>query len=67
MKTALKITNIQKRYGDVAALDQVDIEIFDGEFFSLLGPSGSGKTTCLKVIAGFEVPDSGSIHLLMRM
>jgi len=63
MKTALKISNIQKRYGDVAALDQVDIEIFDGEFFSLLGPSGSGKTTCLKVIAGFEVPDSGYIHL----
>ena len=63
MKTALKIKNIQKRYGDVAALDQVDIEIFDGEFFSLLGPSGSGKTTCLKVIAGFEVPDSGTIHL----
>ena len=63
MKTALKITNIQKRYGDVAALDQVDIEIFDGEFFSLLGPSGSGKTTCLKVIAGFEEPDSGTIHL----
>ena len=63
MKTALKITNIQKRYGDVAALDQVHIEIFDGEFFSLLGPSGSGKTTCLKVIAGFEVPDSGTIHL----
>ena len=63
MKTALKISNIQKRYGDVVALDQVDIEIFDGEFFSLLGPSGSGKTTCLKVIAGFEVPDSGSIHL----
>ena len=63
MKTALKLSNIQKRYGDVAALDQIDIEIFDGEFFSLLGPSGSGKTTCLKVIAGFEVPDSGSIHL----
>ena len=63
MKTALKISNIQKRYGDVAALNQIDIEIFDGEFFSLLGPSGSGKTTCLKVIAGFEVPDSGSIHL----
>ena len=63
MKTALKLSNIQKRYGDVAALDQIDIEIFDGEFFSLLGPSGSGKTTCLKVIAGFEVPDSGSIYL----
>ena len=63
MKTALKLSNIQKRYGDVAALDEIDIEIFDGEFFSLLGPSGSGKTTCLKVIAGFEVPDSGSIHL----
>ena len=63
MKTALKLSNIQKHYGDVAALDQIDIEIFDGEFFSLLGPSGSGKTTCLKVIAGFEVPDSGSIHL----
>ena len=63
MKTALKLSNIQKRYRDLAALDQIDIEIFDGEFFSLLGPSGSGKTTCLKVIAGFEVPDSGSIHL----
>jgi len=63
MKTALKLSNIQKRYGDVSALDQIDIEIFDGEFFSLLGPSGSGKTTCLKVIAGFEVPDSGSIYL----
>ena len=45
MKTALKLSNIQKRYGDVAALDQIYIEIFDGEFFSLLGPSGSGKTT----------------------
>jgi putative spermidine/putrescine transport system ATP-binding protein len=47
----------------VRALERVDLEIADGEFFSLLGPSGSGKTTCLRLIAGFDQPTSGSIQL----
>ncbi len=47
----------------VVALDRVDLEIFPGEFFSLLGPSGSGKTTTLRLIAGFEMPDRGRVHI----
>ena len=49
-----------RRYGDVAAVDGVDLEIARGEFFTLLGPSGSGKTTTLRMIAGFERPDGGT-------
>tara|TARA_B100000902_G_scaffold375979_1_gene406540 strand:+ start:510 stop:1514 length:1005 start_codon:yes stop_codon:yes gene_type:complete len=63
MTTALRLSNINKRYGDVSALLDINLKINDGEFFSLLGPSGSGKTTCLKVIAGFEIPDTGEINL----
>tara|TARA_B100000965_G_scaffold396769_1_gene412180 strand:- start:1259 stop:2263 length:1005 start_codon:yes stop_codon:yes gene_type:complete len=63
MTTALRLTNINKKYGDVSALKDIYLDINDGEFFSLLGPSGSGKTTCLKVIAGFEIPDTGEINL----
>ncbi len=54
---------IRKTYGDVVAVDHVDLEIARGEFFTLLGPSGSGKTTTLRLIAGFERPDSGQILL----
>ena len=61
MTVALKLLNINKSYADVSALLDIKLEINDGEFFSLLGPSGSGKTTCLKVIAGFELPDTGQI------
>jgi putative spermidine/putrescine transport system ATP-binding protein len=50
-------------FGDVRAVDHVDLDIRDGEFFSMLGPSGSGKTTCLRLIAGFEQPTSGHIEL----
>ncbi|MGH2932990.1 MAG: ABC transporter ATP-binding protein [Gaiellaceae bacterium] len=50
-------------YGDVVAVDGVDLEIAAGEFFTLLGPSGSGKTTTLRVIAGFERPDAGHVEL----
>jgi putative spermidine/putrescine transport system ATP-binding protein len=57
------LTGIRKAYGDVVAVDGVDLEIERGEFFSLLGPSGSGKTTLLRMIAGFERPDSGTIRL----
>lgn len=49
--------------GEVRAVDNVSLEIGDGEFFSLLGPSGSGKTTCLRMIAGFDRPTSGNIYL----
>ena len=52
-----------KRFGDVTAVDGVDLEVREGEFFSMLGPSGSGKTTCLRMIAGFEQHTEGRIML----
>ena len=62
-KSFIKITNISKHFGNVKAVDNVSFEIGEGEFFSLLGPSGCGKTTLLRVISGFELPDSGNIYL----
>src|SRR5918912_960337 len=53
-------------YGDVVAVDAVDLDVASGEFFTLLGPSGSGKTTTLRLIAGFERPDGGRIELSGR-
>ncbi len=61
--TAVRLTRLSRHFGEVKALDAVDLEIYDGEFFSMLGPSGSGKTTCLRLIAGFEQPTSGAIDL----
>ena len=60
---AVKLENVEKRYGDVAAVAGVDLEVRDGEFFSMLGPSGSGKTTTLRMIAGFEQPTAGRVLL----
>jgi putative spermidine/putrescine transport system ATP-binding protein len=57
------LTGIRKTYGDVVAVDSVDLDIAQGEFFTMLGPSGSGKTTTLRVIAGFEQPDAGQVVL----
>jgi putative spermidine/putrescine transport system ATP-binding protein len=57
------VEGARKTYGDVVAVDGVDLHVRDGEFFTLLGPSGSGKTTTLRMIAGFEQPDSGRIRL----
>jgi len=57
---------LRKAYGDVVAVDDVDLEIAQGEFFTLLGPSGSGKTTTLRLIAGFERPDAGTVELAGR-
>jgi putative spermidine/putrescine transport system ATP-binding protein len=54
---------LRKQFGDVVAVDGVSLEIAHGEFFTMLGPSGSGKTTTLRLIAGFERPDQGSIEL----
>jgi putative spermidine/putrescine transport system ATP-binding protein len=60
---AVEFKGVTKRFGDVLAVDGIDLEIPAGEFFSMLGPSGSGKTTCLRLIAGFEQPTDGRILL----
>ncbi|HMT04564.1 MAG TPA: ABC transporter ATP-binding protein [Solirubrobacterales bacterium] len=60
---AIRIESVTKRFGDFVAVDDVDISIAQGEFFSLLGPSGCGKTTTLRMLAGFEVPTEGRILL----
>ena len=60
---AVSLVGIRKAYGDVVAVDGLDLEIPVGEFFTLLGPSGSGKTTTLRLIAGFERPDEGRVEL----
>jgi putative spermidine/putrescine transport system ATP-binding protein len=60
---AVRLEGVVKRFGDVLAADGIDLEVREGEFFSLLGPSGSGKTTCLRMIAGFERPTAGRILL----
>jgi len=62
-KPAILFDKVSRHFGDVKAVDQADLEIRDGEFFSLLGPSGSGKTTCLRMIAGFDRPTNGHIYL----
>ena len=63
MQTAVAFSNVSRHFGAVRAVDGVDIEIAEGEFFAMLGPSGSGKTTCLRLIAGFEQPTSGHIEI----
>jgi putative spermidine/putrescine transport system ATP-binding protein len=60
---AVRFENISRHFDQVRAVDNVSLEINDGEFFSMLGPSGSGKTTCLRLIAGFEQPTYGKIYL----
>ncbi|NJC72521.1 ABC transporter ATP-binding protein [Planosporangium thailandense] len=60
---AIRLTGLRKSFGNVDAVAGVDLEIADGEFFSMLGPSGSGKTTVLRLIAGFELPTSGVVEL----
>jgi putative spermidine/putrescine transport system ATP-binding protein len=59
----VRLLGVRKTYGDVVAVDHLDLEIGAGEFFTLLGPSGSGKTTTLRLIAGFERPEEGTIEL----
>jgi spermidine/putrescine transport system ATP-binding protein len=63
MAEAIRIEGVSKRFGDFVAVDDVDLTIEQGEFFSLLGPSGCGKTTTLRMLAGFEVPTEGRIML----
>ena len=61
--TLLKIRNLTKAYGDTPILQGINLDIYDGEFLTLLGPSGCGKTTLLRLIGGFEMPNSGSMEL----
>lgn len=63
MTAAITFSGVSRHFGDVRAVDRVDLEIGAGEFFALLGPSGSGKTTCLRLIAGFEQPTQGTISI----
>ena len=62
-KEFIKIQNVSKKFEDVVAVDNVNVDIKRGEFFSLLGPSGCGKTTLLRILAGFEYPSSGSVFI----
>ncbi|HSE36239.1 MAG TPA: ABC transporter ATP-binding protein [Blastocatellia bacterium] len=59
----VELQNVSRRFGDVTAVDQVSLSVLGGEFLTLLGPSGCGKTTLLRMIAGFELPDSGRVLL----
>ena len=62
-RTGVALRGLRKTFGDVVAVDRLDLEIGDGELFAMLGPSGSGKTTVLRMIAGFEQPTEGSVLL----
>ena len=63
---AVTLNNLHKAYGDRVVVNDVSLEVKAGEFFSMLGPSGCGKTTTLRMIGGFEQPDSGSIYIDSR-
>jgi putative spermidine/putrescine transport system ATP-binding protein len=60
---AVQLVDVRKTFGDVVAVERLSLEVKAGEFFTMLGPSGSGKTTTLRVIAGFELADSGRVEL----
>jgi putative spermidine/putrescine transport system ATP-binding protein len=60
---AVRLTGVRKTFGDVVAVEDLTLDVLPGEFFTMLGPSGSGKTTTLRVIAGFELADAGTVEL----
>ncbi len=63
MTSLLEVRNVRKRFGGVAAVEDLSLDIGEGEFFALLGPSGCGKTTLMRMIAGFEAPDAGRVTI----
>lgn len=62
-KAILKFRGLVKRFGDFTALDGVDLDVYDGEFLTIVGPSGSGKTTMIRLLVGMDAPTDGTIHL----
>jgi putative spermidine/putrescine transport system ATP-binding protein len=62
-QAAVRLSGVSKHFDDVVAVDAIELDVAPGEFFAMLGPSGSGKTTTLRLIAGFEMPTSGTIEL----
>jgi ABC-type Fe3+/spermidine/putrescine transport system ATPase subunit len=66
MAAAVELRGVTRRFGEVTAVDALDLEVRDGEFLALLGPSGCGKTTTLRLIAGFERPDEGEVRIAGR-
>src|SRR6476469_9467539 len=60
---AVRLLGVRKTFGDVVAVEGLTLDVLAGEFFTMLGPSGSGKTTTLRVIAGFELADAGTVRL----
>ena len=67
MDAIVKLERLSKQFGDVLAVDDINLDIERGEFLTLLGPSGSGKTTTLMMIAGFEMPTAGTIFIEEEM
>ena len=63
MQAAVEFANVSRHFGQIRAVDGVDLRIDEGTFFAMLGPSGSGKTTCLRMISGFETPTGGAIRI----
>ena len=63
MAAAVEFDNVTRRFGEIAAVDGIDLSIDEGVFFAMLGPSGSGKTTCLRLISGFEQPTEGHVRI----
>ena len=62
-KSGVDLKSLTKKYGSVVAVDNISLHVSEGEFLTLLGPSGSGKTTTLMLIAGFQTPTAGQIHI----
>lgn len=66
-EVVVELRNVTKRFGDFAAVDNISLQILQGEFFSLLGPSGCGKTTTLRMVAGFTHPSEGEIYIKSKL
>ena len=63
----INFENIEIKYGDYVAIDNLNLEINEGEFFTMLGPSGCGKTTTLRTLAGFNIPTKGKVTIEILM
>ena len=63
MRVAVKLSGVHKRYGPVHAVRGLDLQLEEGKLLALLGPSGCGKTTALRLVAGFETPDAGTVEI----